>query len=119
MRPFTHHETNRLLYQIEHQKTLYNGASGFTPPIREQQWDWLWQQFPDASTIDHLQHEGVDIILVDFSLYHQLNSANFTYAGHSTPHPTDVRLQLSRHPHLTEIGCTSEACLYTIQTDEQ
>jgi len=118
MMPFTYHETDRLLYQQLHQQTLYNGASGFTPPARESDWDWLWQEFPASETLTHLQSQGVQLVLVNFSIYQRLADAKFMYAQHPSPTSGELRQAIEQQSRLQLISCTNDACLYTIQSYE-
>ena len=118
MMPFTYHETDRLLYQPYHHQKLYNGASGFTPPVREKDWEWLWQHFPQPETIAYLDQQGVELLLVDLDIYRQLQAAGFSYAQTPTPDPTQLLTNLASQSGVTNIGCTTSACLYTIHIND-
>lgn len=115
MEPHLHFETERYFAQIHHQKRLYNGASGFTPPIREHEWDELWLEFPSQSALAHLKHAGVSLILVDFGIYDQLAQANFVYLNHRSPTGLEIKALIDQQPSLKTLDCTETACLYTIQ----
>lgn len=115
MMPFSWWENDRLLYQTHHHQALFNGASGFTPPSREQALDSLWMTFPSDSSILYLQKQGVMQILVHFNQYQILWAAQFKYAEHAAPNPDDLQRQLNTQTLLRIDGCTPDACLYTIK----
>jgi hypothetical protein len=115
MQPYSKYESYRLLHQTQHHKILYNGTSGFTPPVRERDWDWLWKHFPDPNTLEYLRQEGVDIVIVHYSLYEQLTQEKFTYQNHEAPQPLILKKQLAESSALETVICIPEACIYTIK----
>lgn len=113
MQPYNYLENDRLLYQAYHQKVLYNGVSGFTPPIREERWEWLWREFPSPETIDHLKNEGVEVMIVHYDVYEEMSDQKYTYAEVPTLQPTAIRDSL-RQLKVEEIECLQDKCLYSL-----
>lgn len=118
MLEYSYHENDRLLYQRQHGQTLYNGASGFTPPERELEMDWLWQHFPDQESIQRLSDLGVTKLVVHFDQYQAMSDNDYTYAGVFAPTPTLLKERLAAQPRLVLLKCLEAACLYTIPTNE-
>lgn len=115
MAPYLHFETDRYLAQIHHGKRLYNGATGFTPPERETEWDNLWLKFPQVETVELLRQAGVELVLVDFSIYDELARAHFRYLDRPSPTGSQMKQLIEHQNQLKTLGCTETACLYTIQ----
>ncbi len=115
MAPFQYLEADRYQAQIFHHKRVYNGATGFTPPARLAEWDDMWLNFPASSTIDLLREAGVELVLVDFSIYDHLAAAGFNYANHPSPTGQEMRSLVENQSRLQTLSCTETACLYTIQ----
>lgn len=111
MHPYNYLENDRLLGQANHGKTLYNGVSGFTPPIRERQWDWLWREFPSGETIDHLKKEGVELVIVHYDIYQEMTVQNYRYQDIPVMPPDQLKAALETLP-LQLIGCEQSKCLY-------
>lgn len=114
MMPYAYLENDRLLYQNFHKQILYNGVSGFTPPQREKEWDWLWNEFPNISTIDYLQNEGVQFILIHYDLYEELYLAQYIYKNQPSPDPRALSHQIETNKNLQLVVCKNQKCLYKI-----
>jgi hypothetical protein len=114
MTPFNSIEAERLLAQLHHGKTLYNGISGFTPPGREAAAGWLWQSFPQPETIEYFQSQGVELILVNYEVYDRARATGFTSEQQPAPESSTLRQALNQNPRLQLIECSLAACLYTI-----
>lgn len=113
MHPYNALENDRLLTQAYHHKSMYNGVSGFTPPIREEHWDWLWQEFPSPATLDHLRNEGVELVLVHYDQYQLLHTTGYAYQHRQSPSPSDVRARLTQLG-LSPVKCDQNKCLYLL-----
>ncbi len=115
MQPYNVVENDRLWRQIYHGKTLHNGSSGFTPPQREREWLWLWELFPEPETIKYFKDEGVELMVVDFGLYQEMQAHGFNVGTFPTPDVEVLRARLANLPQLELVSCTQAACLYTIK----
>lgn len=113
MMPYAYLENDRLMYQTIHKKTLYNGVSGFTPPQREFEWEWLWKEFPSSESLLYLQSQGVELIVVHYNLYEEMHDAHFSYANHTSP--SAVELQKEIESRLPTISCNQGSCLYLLK----
>ncbi len=110
-------ENQRLRYQLYHEKVLFNGVSGLTPPRRAHELTLLQQQFPDTESVILLQSTGVELIVVHFDEYQQLGDLTDT-ANTSQPMMSDRLLTTLEHsPALTLIGCTDQPhdCVFKIE----
>jgi hypothetical protein len=112
MLKYAYREDDRLLYQAQHGKILYNGVSGFTPPAREAEMDNLWKTFPSHKTLAALQQQGVSLILLHFGEYDQLHQDQFTYLDTLSPSSTTVHAELKQLPELELLTCQGSDCLY-------
>lgn len=110
MMPYAYLENDRLLYQTQHEKILYNGVSGFTPPIREKQWDWLWREFPSLETINHLKTQGVELVVIHYNLYDKMNINDFLYSDYRSP--SSLQLKQKVDASLDLIVCQEASCIY-------
>ncbi len=115
MMPYAYLENDRLLFQTTHKAKLYNGVSGFTPPIREEQWNWLWNEFPSLQTSKHLQNEGVQYILVHYDLYEKMHSEKYQYLGKISPSKSELLELIKQEAYLQLITCSEDKCLYILK----
>lgn len=115
MMPYAYLENDRLMYQAYHEKTLYNGVSGFTPPQRETQWDQLWQEFPNESTYALLKTAGVDLVLIHYDLYDDMNQSNFAYNGYRSPNSVELHTKINKDKNFRLIECKQNKCLYSLK----
>jgi len=115
MMPYNSIENDRLMYQIFHGKTLHNGVSGFTPPQREKDWDWLWSNFPNADSLAFFKQQHVQLLVVHFDEYQTQFDTHYTYNQHVAIDPQLLKQQLDTSPQLHQIGCRESSCAYTLQ----
>lgn len=115
MMPYAYLENDRLLYQHFHKQILFNGVSGFTPPQREKEWDWLWNEFPNSATIEYLKNEGVQYILIHYDLYDKMYIAQFNYKNQPSPDPGTLSHKINTIDQLQLIICKNQKCLYKIR----
>jgi hypothetical protein len=115
MMPYSFLENDRLLYQSFHKKTLYNGVSGFVPPIREQEWNWLWQNFPNHQSTLYLKNQGVQLIIIHFDLYEKMHNYNFTYLETTSPSAIELKELVNNQQQLKLISCQEKKCLYALK----
>lgn len=113
MMPYAYLENDRLLYQTFHKKTLYNGVSGFTPPTKEKQWDWLWKEFPSKNSIEYLQNEDIELVIVHYWLYEKMFVDNFEYLNTKSPSTSLLKQKINNQ--LVLISCKQNSCLYRIR----
>lgn len=97
-------ENQRLGYQLLHQKALYNGVSGLTPPNRIGEIHFLQQHFPSPESLEILKEAGVDLVLVHLDEFAE---------------PDRVYVELETRSSLEKLGCTwyPRECLYSIKLD--
>lgn len=89
------HEADRLLFQSLHRQKLYNGFSGFAPPLLEKRWQLISDQLELPETIEHLKHSGVELIMLH-------GDENRTYQNFS-------------HPNYELLTCSNHDCLYRLR----
>lgn len=97
-------ESNRLLYQTYHHKNLYNGYSGFTPPVRENDFLWLTNSLLDEKAIQHLQAAKIELVVVHLNQY-QYQTAE------------EVKQTLDARQSLELLRCAENICLYKITSN--
>lgn len=114
MMPYNELENDRLFFQLHHHHPLYNGVSGFTPPAREQELDWLWQTFPQPPALDYLHQQQVTLLIVHFETYQDMWENQFEYAGVKAASPSAIKLQLDTSPKLKVGPCFNHSCLYQL-----
>ena len=88
-------ESDRLLYQSYHNKNLYNGFSGFTPPDREKLWHTMSNNLENKEVVQHLKDSKVELVLLR-------GEENNLYKNFSSP---DYQL----------IECINQDCLYYLK----
>lgn len=115
MMPYAYLENDRLMYQAYHKKTLYNGVSGFTPPEREAQWDQFWQDFPNKSSYKLLKTAGVDLVLIHYDLYEDMNQSNFAYNSYRSPNSNELNEKIYKNKNFQLIDCKQDKCLYKLK----
>jgi len=57
-------ELLKMLYSLEHRKSIVNGASGFSPPEWEKLVGELTNKFPDNELTDKLKSMGVELVII-------------------------------------------------------
>ncbi len=114
MMPYAYLENDRLMYQTYHEKILYNGVSGFTPPERETQWDLLWQEFPNEKSITLLKTAGVDLVLIHYDLYDEMFQSNFVYSEYRNPNSVELQKKVKKNQSFKLIECNQNKCLYQL-----
>jgi hypothetical protein len=109
-------ENSRLVWQLYHQKKLFNGVSGLTPPLREKEIHYFFQHFPDSTSLLDLKSSDVDLVVIHFDEYEQLeNLGNYNnIAPQKNPH---LRKSILQNNQLRLLGCTDipKDCLYTLE----
>jgi hypothetical protein len=88
-------ETDRLLYQSYHHKKLYNGYSGFIPPLKEDLWHTISDRLSEPEIIKHLKDSGIELVLLNIN-------QKESYKNFSSP-----SYQL--------ITCQNQTCLYYLK----
>ena len=114
MMPYASKENDRLLYQLTHHQVLFNGVTGFTPPDREKDLDWLWKTFPSPEAFAYLKKQGVTHIIVHFDEYQTLTQNHYVYAGAAAPAPLQLARSLATYMSLQRLDCQERACAYKI-----
>jgi hypothetical protein len=117
MVPFEKNEDERMLYQLQHGKKLYNGFSGFMPPERSQDIIFHFAHFPDAESLLKLRRAGVELVLIHYDEYEQMNAQNFTYFGVPAISATILMDKVENSVHFEKISCTLSPhdCLYALR----
>ncbi len=110
-------ENKRLLLQLYHQKKLYNGVSGITPPQRNQDIHTHFQNFPGELSLEVLETAGVELIVVHFDEYAELHKSNLIYSGIPSKNPKILKDELRQNGELELVGCSiaPEDCLYLLR----
>ena len=114
MMPYASKENDRLLYQLSHHQVLFNGVTGFTPPEREKDLDWLWKTFPSSEAFAYLKKNGVTHMIVHFDEYHIMTLKHFIYAGVLAREPHQLAKDLAAYPEIQRLDCQERACTYKI-----
>ena len=109
-------ENSRLVWQLSHKKILFNGVSGLTPPERENEIHYFYQNFPDTTSIAALKKSGVQLVIIHYDEYKQLPSAN-NYYGLATQNPERIKQKITQNSYLVLVGCTTVPadCLYLLE----
>lgn len=117
MTPYDSVEDERLLYQAYHEKKLFNGVSGLVPPQRITEIQDLIREFPNEQSIEVLQKNQVELVLIHYGEYQQMFDDNFTYAGLAAVNSSFLRETVNHIPTLSLIACDIDDCLYRMNVD--
>lgn len=117
MVPFEKSEDERMLYQLEHGKKLYNGFSGFMPPERSQDIVLHFAEFPNSHSLEKLQQAGVDLVLIHYDEFQAMETAQFRYFDVPSPSTEKLRALMEDSNNFEKISCTEQPndCLYILK----
>lgn len=120
MVPFEGLEDNRMLYQLKHHKTLYNGFSGFMPPERREDIIFHFGHFPQPASLSKLAAADIELVLVHFDEYAQMENEGFTYQGTHALRKVEIEKMLEQSPMIQRITCTPlpNDCLYRLHLNK-
>ncbi len=106
------YEDERLLYQLDHNKTLYNGVSGLMPPQREKDIHAHLKEFPSNISIDLLKTAKIELLLVEYDQYQQMYDANFQLGDIKIKDPKLIKSELEKRTDTQLLDCQENKCLY-------
>jgi hypothetical protein len=118
MTPYSLWENDRFMYLTTHQKRLFNGTSGFTPPQRDQDIRWLWQHFPDQESLAYLTENQIELVLVNYTYYQIMWQQNFKFENR-TINPAELYQQTLLSPSLTLVTCQNAICIYKLNYNKK
>lgn len=108
-------ESYRLMYQNYHQKKMYNGASGFTPPSRLTEWPIMTARFPDPEMLNLLKQQQVELVIIHLAEYQNLFAKQDILNSWPAPDPATLKAQLANSTQLNLISCQENDCLYKLK----
>ncbi len=115
MHPYVSAENERLLNQLDHDKMLYNGMSGFVPPQRSKDISTHWRAFPDDESIELLKAAGVELLLVEYDRYQQMYDAHYVFEQTSALDSGAIKTHMQNRSDLELLTCAQTDCLYRIK----
>jgi len=111
---FVANEDRRLIYQAQHDKKLYNGISGFMPEERVADIHLHYKLFPQPESLEVLKSAGVDLVLIHFAEYEDLENSGAELGNYPTRSTSEIREMTSESKQLKEIICSNQDCLYEL-----